>query len=84
MSADPDHLTRPEKAAAFGHARAFMKRELADGKACTYCVHRTTGTFLGFHRCRTNPDRTFPGCTTSPRGPCFELDEAQVQGVIHG
>lgn len=84
MSADPDHLTRPEKAAAFGHARAFVKRELACGRACSLCTNRSTHTYWDRHRCRLNPDRSFPLCMKDGREPSFNLDETTVKGKIHG
>lgn len=84
MSADPDSLTRPEKAAAFGHARNFVKRELMAGRACALCTHRSKHTYWDLHRCALKPERTFPLCMKDGRQPAFELDESQVKGKIHG
>lgn len=84
MSADPEHLTRPEQFTAIGHSRAFMKREFAKGRACSYCLHRTTESAWGLHGCKLNPNRSYPGCSTDRRGPEFQLDESTVKGKVHG
>lgn len=81
---DPDHLTRPEKAAAFGHARVFVKRELAKGNACSLCTHRSQTTYWDRHLCALNKARSFPLCMKDGREPSFDLDETTVEGKIHG
>lgn len=84
MSGDGDALTRPEKAAAFNHARTFVKRELAKGNACALCIHRSLTTYWDRHLCALNKARSFPLCMKDRRAPSFELDESTVKGKIHG
>jgi hypothetical protein len=81
---DGDPLTRPEKAAAFNHARTFVKSELAKGNACKLCLHRSLTTYWDRHVCALNHSRSFPLCMKDGREPSFDLDEKQVKGKIHG
>lgn len=81
---DPLLLTRPETFAALNHARAFVKRELANGRACGLCKHRSQANYWGRHLCALNPDRTFPLCMKDGQAPSFELDESTVEGKVHG
>lgn len=84
MSADPDHLTRPEKFAAFGHARPIVRKFMERGKACSICLHGES--YFGEFRCKGNPARAFPGCDRDREEPTFELNEAALalKGKIHG
>jgi hypothetical protein len=80
-----DDLTRPEKSAAFSHARQFVKRELARGNACALCTHRDRDyVYWGLSRCATNHARAFPLCAKDGQQPSFDLDESTVKGKIHG
>lgn len=84
MSCDPDHLTRPENFAALNHARAFVKRELAKGNACSLCTHRSQNAYWGRHLCALNQARTFPLCMKDGQAPSFDLDESTTKGKVHG